>query len=76
MTDSFGAAGRTTYVYDDNYRLATLTRKVGSNEELTVKNGYDDAGRLTSRARTVSTASKVLHRYWGMGAVVPRARPS
>jgi hypothetical protein len=58
MTDSFGTVGRTTYVNDDNYRLATLTRKVGSNEELTVKNGYDDAGRLTSWARTVSTASK------------------
>jgi hypothetical protein len=55
---AFGTVGRTTYVYDDNYRLATITPKVGSNEELTVKNGYDDAGRLTSRARTVSTASK------------------
>jgi YD repeat-containing protein len=58
MTDRFDTVGRTTYVYADNYRLAALTRKVGSNEELTVKNGYDDAGRLTSRARTVSTASK------------------
>jgi hypothetical protein len=30
MTDRFSTVGRATYVYDDNYRLATLTRKVGS----------------------------------------------